>query len=121
MALGRARDADTPTTPKLEKAFVAQVSECSKHCVLVDSGDCREIARWRKSLSRLCLTLGDRTPQIRGDPQVERNGLVCVGCHGQMILSLLVSFHEVGPAARYRHRSGYNDVLRATKRRGPHN
>jgi hypothetical protein len=38
-----------------------------------------------------------------------------------MILSLLVSFHEVGPAARYRHRSGYNDVLRATKRRGPHN
>src|SRR5665213_3682237 len=60
------RDRDTPATTKFEDAFLAQHAKCPKHGVGVHFENRRQISSGWKLLTRCCLTVGDRTPDVAG-------------------------------------------------------
>jgi hypothetical protein len=112
-ALGCAGDHDAPSASKLEKTFLTQVSERSKHRVLVDFRNRCEVTCGRKALPRLRLTLGNGTSQVGRHSQIQGYGLTLVRCHGQMILRALVSFHDVGLGVNYHRGAARNDDSRS--------
>jgi hypothetical protein len=64
----------------------------TKHSVLIDAHDRGHVSGRRESLSRFGFALGDLATKLRSHLEVEGHGMVAVGGHGQIVLSVLVSF-----------------------------
>jgi hypothetical protein len=70
-ALGRPGNDRPATAPELEQSLVLQQSPRAQDGVGVDSENGREVSCRRESLTGLRLALGDGTPNLRGDLQIE--------------------------------------------------
>lgn len=84
-------DGDSPAPFKLEKPFVAQVPQGSKHRVVVDTANRGHVASWGEASSGLHGSFSDLTTQFRRDLEIEREGIAVGPGHGQMIPPHLVS------------------------------
>jgi hypothetical protein len=56
---------------KFEQSFVPKVAERAQDRIAVDAEDCGEVAHGRQAVARLCFSLGNRPPDLRGDLLVE--------------------------------------------------
>ena len=66
---------DATPAPELEQSFVAEQPQRTQHGVAVDAEDGGEVLRRREALSRLCLSLCNRTADLGGDLFVEIGGV----------------------------------------------
>jgi len=63
-AFRRAGDGDAAAAPELEQALVSKRAEGAEHGVRVDAEHGGEILRWRKTLRRSCLAVGNCPPDL---------------------------------------------------------
>ena len=63
---------DTETTPELEQTFITHRAQRTQNGVRVHAHHSGEVVCWRKPLPWLCLALGDRTTDLRGDLVMQR-------------------------------------------------
>ena len=68
---GSPGDRHSSPAAEVEQPFVAQVAQCSKDGVAVDAEDRREVAGGREPFAGLCLTLGNRAPDLTGHLPVQ--------------------------------------------------
>ena len=76
--LGGPSDGHSTATAEIQKSFLAKYPESAKNRVRVHTESRREISRGRQPFTRLCLTLGDRATDGRGNLLMQGTWIACL-------------------------------------------